>query len=166
MTNKVQQDKNSEKKRKSTRVGFNLIFWVNTSTVYSHETQQNDHGYEVMFWKRELPGTSFSATSEVKCPLEEISMASVAEIQVFEKWAGLFLLEKWTNQLRVAVSAQTDNVRIYDICIGGHICIALSVSFYVVEASVARILEMIFVFQATDTYFTNPIFSVMSLSGH
>lgn len=57
--------------RKSTRAGFNLIFWVNTSTVDSHETQQNHHGYEVMFQKRELPGTSFAAASEVKCPLRK-----------------------------------------------------------------------------------------------
>lgn len=41
-----------------------------------------------------------------------------------------------------------------------------AVSFYVVEAQVAYILEMIFVFQAADTYLTNPIFSVMSLPGH
>lgn len=61
-----------KKKRKSTGVGIYLFSGAeHLLYVYSHETQRNDHGYEVMFGKRELPGTSFTTASEVKCPLRK-----------------------------------------------------------------------------------------------
>lgn len=49
------------------------LIWFSGAThpPCPHETPKSDHGYEVMFWKRDLSGTSFIAASEVKCPLRK-----------------------------------------------------------------------------------------------
>lgn len=68
LANKVQPIKNSVKPAR-----FFYLIWFSGAThpPCPHETPKSDHGYEVMFWKRDLSGTSFIAASEVKCPLRK-----------------------------------------------------------------------------------------------
>lgn len=164
---KVQQDKNS--KRKETQQGFDLIWFSGaTHPLYSRMRHKRmimamrlcfERGIFLVHHWMQLLRLSVLRGNLHGCSRRDTS---------FWKMSRSSPAWQVNNKPTVCRCEWTNWQRQYLWCLQWwpHMHYVIYFSFYALEASVAYILKIIFVFQAADTYLTKPIFSVVSLSGH